>query len=244
LGGPILKNRLFFFLDYEGFRQVLKPLNVLTVPTQNELNGILVVPVKDPLTGTVYPAGQPIPAGVINPISQQIIGFFKEIQGLPLSGLPTTSLAQNDYATLVPFTDNSDKADLRLDWQIGEKDSSFIRISDRKETGVNYPALPLPLDGQTNGTSASSTSRSPWAIRTYLMPPRSSTPVLDFRVPRPAYIRFRSATARLRFLVCRRSRRILWWPADCPPLALPDLPLLACRAPTRSGRIRHCSIPR
>jgi len=151
-GGPILKNRLFFFVDYEGFRQVLKPLNVLTVPTQNELNGILVVPVKDPLTGTVYPAGQPIPAGVINPISQQIIGFFKEIQGLPLSGLPTTGLAQNDYATLVPFTDDSDKGDLRLDWQISPKDSSFIRISDRKETGVNHPALPLPLDGQTNGT--------------------------------------------------------------------------------------------
>ena len=112
----------------------------------------MVVPVKDPLTGTVYPAGQPIPGGVINPVSQQIIGFFKEIQGLPVSGAPTTGLAQDDYATLVPFTDNSDKGDLRLDWQIGEKDSSFIRISDRKETGVNFPALPLPLDGQTNGT--------------------------------------------------------------------------------------------
>ena len=30
LGGPILKNRVFFFLDYEGFRQVLKPLQVGT----------------------------------------------------------------------------------------------------------------------------------------------------------------------------------------------------------------------
>ena len=28
-GGPILKNKLFFFLDYEGFRQTLKPLYVL-----------------------------------------------------------------------------------------------------------------------------------------------------------------------------------------------------------------------
>jgi hypothetical protein len=50
-GGPILKNKLFFFLDYEGFRQNLSPLYVLTLPTANEINGNLVVPVKNPLTG-------------------------------------------------------------------------------------------------------------------------------------------------------------------------------------------------
>ena len=47
-GGPIRKNNLFFFLDYEGYRQTLKPLYVLTLPTQNELNGILVVPERTP----------------------------------------------------------------------------------------------------------------------------------------------------------------------------------------------------
>src|ERR1700733_13129272 len=43
-GGPILRDRLFYFLDYEGFRQTLTPLTVLTLPTQDELNGNLVVP--------------------------------------------------------------------------------------------------------------------------------------------------------------------------------------------------------
>ena len=152
-GGPILTNKLFFFLDYEGLRQTLKPLYVLTLPTQDELNGILVVPVRNAVTGQVYPAGTPIPANQINPLSQQIVSYFQKFANqLPKSGLPTTGLATNDYANQVPFTDKYDKGDLRLDFQQSPSTSWFLRVSDRKETGVNYPTIPLPLDGQTNGT--------------------------------------------------------------------------------------------
>jgi hypothetical protein len=151
-GGPILRDKLFFFLDYEGFRQVLRPLSVLTLPTQNELNGILVVPVKNATTGIVYPANTRIPAGAINPLSAQIVSYFKQIPGLPLSGAASTGLASNDYAVQAPFTDNADKGDLRLDWQQNPSSSWFLRVSDRKETAVNNPTIPLPLDGQTNGT--------------------------------------------------------------------------------------------
>jgi len=151
VGGPIVKDKLFYFLDYEGFRQTLKPLSVGTLPTQNELNGILVVDVKDPLTGVVYPAGTAIPQSAINPISQQIIGFFKQIPGLPVSGSATTGIASNDYAVQAPFTDNADKGDLRFDYQQSAASSWFLRVSDRKEDGANHPTILLPLDGQSNG---------------------------------------------------------------------------------------------
>jgi Carboxypeptidase regulatory-like domain/TonB dependent receptor/TonB-dependent Receptor Plug Domain len=152
-GGPILKDKLFFFLDYEGFRQKLSPLYVLTLPTQNEINGNLVVPVKNPLTGVTYPAGTPIPAGAINSLSAKILSFYQPfLSQLPQSGVGTTGLNSDDYAKEVPFTDNSDKGDLRLDFQESPNTSWFARVSDRKETGVNHPTIPLPLDGQANGT--------------------------------------------------------------------------------------------
>ena len=152
-GGPIVKNRLFYFLDYEGFRQTLKPLYVLTVPTQNELSGILAVDVQDPLNpGTFFKAGTPIPSGLINPISKQVISYFSQLPGLPVSGAAGSGVVSNDYSTTrVPFTDNADKGDLRFDFQQNQSSSWFLRVSDRKETGINYPTLPLPLDGQSNG---------------------------------------------------------------------------------------------
>jgi len=152
-GGPIAKNKLFFFLDYESFRQTLKPLYVLTLPTQNELNGNLVVPVRNPVTGDIYAAGTAIPQSAINPLSAQILGAYQNFASqLPLSGDAKTGLNSNDYSAQIPFTDNSDKGDLRLDYQQSAASSWFLRVSDRKETGVNNPTVPLPLDGQTNGT--------------------------------------------------------------------------------------------
>ncbi len=41
LGGPILKNRMFFFADYEGIRQSKGITTVTTVPSQDARNGIL-----------------------------------------------------------------------------------------------------------------------------------------------------------------------------------------------------------
>jgi hypothetical protein len=157
--GPIFKNKLFWFLDYEGFRQTLTPTVVLTVPTENEINGILAVDVQDPYSpGTYYKAGTSIlNSPNASPIAKEVLAYYSQLpsqcQVAPGStGINTsTGIDTNNCATNAPFTDNADKGDLRLDYQQSERNSWFLRISDRKETGVNYKTLPGPLDGQTNG---------------------------------------------------------------------------------------------
>lgn len=151
IGGPILHDHLFFFLDYEGLRAITKPLFVLTLPTQNELNGVLVVPVRNPVTGVVYPAGQAIPAAAINPLSALIVADFRKIAGLPVSGSAANGQNANDYSVQIPFRDFGDKGDLRLDYAPNASSRYFLRVSDRKETGTNFPTIPLPLEGQVAG---------------------------------------------------------------------------------------------
>ena len=51
----------------------------------------------------------------------------------------------------VPFRDYADKGDLRLDYAPSASARYFLRVSDRKETGTNFPTIPLPLEGQTAG---------------------------------------------------------------------------------------------
>jgi hypothetical protein len=147
-GGPILKDRLFYFVDYEGFRQVVQPVAFASVPLFSERAGILAVDVQDPYNGTIYTHGTSVLSSPnISPIARQVIGFLNS--QVPLASTVTT--LSNDYRGSSRFTDNSDKGSLRLDWQASKRDSVFLRVSDRKENGVNFPTLPLPLDGGSNG---------------------------------------------------------------------------------------------
>jgi outer membrane receptor protein involved in Fe transport len=160
-GGPLLKNRFFYFIDYEGFRQTLTPTVVDTVPTTNELNGNLAVAVQDPWhPGTYIPAGTPFsswPAQAQADADPTALAIAKLYLGaLPgkctvTAGLAGSGVATNDCPLNAPFTDNADKGDLRLDFQQSKNSSWFLKVSDRKENGKNYNLLPEPIDMQTNG---------------------------------------------------------------------------------------------
>jgi hypothetical protein len=145
IGGPFIKNKLFFFGDYEGFRQLQRYLNFDSIPNAADRAGILPVTVVNPLTGVVYPAGTQIPISQVNPFA-----------AYALSNLPPTnagaagSRASNDEALLL-LRDYSDKFDAKIDAQLTDKMSAFLRVSQRKDQQYYAPDLSGPSGGDGNG---------------------------------------------------------------------------------------------
>jgi hypothetical protein len=139
VGGPVVRNRVFFFADYEGFRQNRKVTSFSSIPTTLQRQGILAVDVRDPRTGVVYPAGTPLP----------MTTFARTVlNGLPQPNLPGTA---NNYSVLQQFTNDSDKAGGKVDVRIGAAGSAFGRYGWRDLATDDQPSLPLPSGGGGNG---------------------------------------------------------------------------------------------
>jgi len=144
VGGPILKNRIFFFGDYEGFRQNLRYNNYDSIPTAAEVSGVLPVTVIDPLTNVVYPAGTTIPIASLNPFAATVLNQLPPTT----PGLTGTS---NNLLEQLLITDDDSKYDVKLDGKINETMSAFLRFSERWDTQFYEPDIPGPSGGNGNG---------------------------------------------------------------------------------------------
>ncbi len=138
-GGPIVKDRTFFFGDYEGFRQIQKNLVFSTIPTLAQRQGILSVAVRDPFTGTVYAAGTPVP----------MTNFARQVlNDLPA---PINSGTSNNYSELVQNKQFNDKYNIRVDHKFNDSTSIFGRWSYRKSEAFEGPNIPGPSGSNQNG---------------------------------------------------------------------------------------------
>jgi Carboxypeptidase regulatory-like domain/TonB-dependent Receptor Plug Domain/TonB dependent receptor len=155
-GGPVLKNRLFFFTDYEGFRSVAHILTTANLPTQAEHNGIFTsdgttsgtpIPIKNPYTGVVYANGQvPLSDPNINPLA------LTAMKLMPLPNIPGAALTANNFQYLPATTDFENKGDARVDFVLTPTQNGFFRYSQRAAETFQPPNFPGLAGGNSSGT--------------------------------------------------------------------------------------------
>ncbi|MEK6398296.1 MAG: carboxypeptidase-like regulatory domain-containing protein, partial [Terriglobus sp.] len=144
IGGRIVRDHAFFFLDYEGLRQVRKQVSSATLPTPTQLGGVFSKTVYDPYNSQAYAPGTSILTSPnISPIARTIAGYIAQLK-------PGNAATAN-FTTLQRSTNKGDKGDLRLDYTFNQKNSMFVRVSQLKTNAIDFPIFGLPLDGQSNG---------------------------------------------------------------------------------------------
>lgn len=155
-GGPIIKDRTFFFLDYEGFRQVAKDVGFSTLPTLQMRQGILPVDVRVPYdfvdsTGATVRAGTVIAAGQRVPMTAFARKVLNELPAPNITAGKTETSFANNFSDLVTNRNFNDKFNVKLDHNFSAKLNGFVRISHRKVNEFNGPTIPGPSGSGGNG---------------------------------------------------------------------------------------------
>lgn len=154
LGGPIKKNKMFFFVNYEGFRQI-SPVDVYAnVPNAAQLAGNFsadktqLVNPFNVVNGVYQPfPGNQIPSNLFNATAQKVLAYYPAANGSYASG--------QNYHYLSETTDNWDQENFRWDFNISNNDTVFARFTNQNQTTsvtditpsreIIYPSAPKNL---------------------------------------------------------------------------------------------------
>lgn len=121
LGGPVIKNKVFYFVSFDGTKQKTSSNGTFTVPTLDQRNGnfsAFGTPIYNPATGNADGTGRQafanniIPANLISPIAQKVQSYY------PLPNLP--GVANNFSTTGGPVIDRN-SVDAKFNWNRNDK---------------------------------------------------------------------------------------------------------------------------
>lgn len=174
LGGPILKNRLFFFSNYDGFRYATQPqAGLMTIPTVAERTGnfsAFPAQIYDPATTdcTKTPctrqgfAGNTIPASRLSTVSKYFQSFLPD---------PTNSAIQSNYLGTVPVGYHDNSTTNKVDYTLNDRNTFFVLFSHGhrfQTTPYRGNTLPLPYASARRVDELPTTAQAKY---TYLISP-------------------------------------------------------------------------
>jgi hypothetical protein len=123
IGGPIVRDRTFFFGDYEGTRSREGITRITNVPTAAEREGdfshsFFGVPIN-PFTGQPFTGGM-IPSFFINPVGRSIARLYP---------LPNRDVPFQNFVSSPTQRDDNDSFDARVDHRLTDKADLTFRYS-------------------------------------------------------------------------------------------------------------------
>ncbi len=152
-GGPIIRNKTFFFMDYQGWRVRQAQSYLSTVPTTAMKGGdfsALTRTIYDPLTPGVPFNGNRIPSTRFDNAAKNIMD-----QLYPDPNVPGTIAANgqniNNFLYNPSVSRNDDQFDVRVDQAITDRNHAFARYSFQRTLRFLPASLPHGDAGATFG---------------------------------------------------------------------------------------------
>ena len=163
MGGPVAKNRTFFFTSFEGLRMKRSLTRTFSVPTAAVRNGQFASAICDPLTipttGVCTPfAGNRIPDGRIDPIAA---AFLRKVP------LPTSDAALQNLASVELQDRDLDQFSLRLDHRLTDRDQLFARFSTFDADEIQPFGTSVQQEALVPGFGRSLTTRTRNLVASY-----------------------------------------------------------------------------